>query len=95
MATKGKRHTHKYYKAKSNYQRIWACALPDCNHHMPPHYETLVHGKATICWKCDGPMVLDAEALAMDKPICPDCRGENDIAAYLSERGVINPISGR
>ena len=81
MATKSRRHTHKYCRRPVGYQKVWACALPDCNHHMPPHYAALIEGKASICWECEQPMLLDAINMEMDKPICPDCRGLREFNA--------------
>ena len=74
-----KRHIHKYYKADVLGEKLWACALPTCNHHMPPHYSSLISGKATICWECNDIMVLHAYALEMDKPICLVCRRRNSM----------------
>jgi hypothetical protein len=73
--TKAKRHVHKYYRARPNKYSdfLWACAIPDCTHHMPKHMEHLLHGKATICWGCGEQMILDERAYKMDKPICMDC----------------------
>jgi hypothetical protein len=69
-----KSHTHKYYKAQLPYGEVWACALPDCNHHMPQHYESLMNGKRSICWGCNEPMLLHAGNLDMKQPICDTCK---------------------
>jgi hypothetical protein len=71
---RSKRHIHKYYKAKVAGDLVWACALPDCNHHMPPHMTSLVEGKSSLCWECGGELVLDPEAYKMDRPTCISCR---------------------
>jgi hypothetical protein len=85
MATKAKRHTHKYHRVNAGYQMLWACALPDCNHHMPLHLTALVEGKASICWKCGEQMILDSDAMKLDKPICIDCRGINELNEFLNK----------
>jgi hypothetical protein len=73
MAVKSKRHIHKYHKVNAAFVKLWACALPDCNHHMPKHLEEFVLGKASICWNCDAQMVIDEESYKMDKPFCINC----------------------
>lgn len=83
MSVKGKRHIHKYYHADVLGGKIWACGLPLCNHHMPPHYDGLLPGKASICWKCGETMVLDSISMTMDKPICPDCRQMNEFNSKI------------
>ena len=92
MSVKGKRHIHKYYKARVLGEKLWACAIPTCSHHMPPHYNSLMPGKATICWKCDEAMILDPDALNMDKPMCMECRGlsSESLDEFLKEKGVTN-----
>lgn len=76
MSSKNKKHTHKYYKMKSNASTVgylWACALPNCSHHMPEHYVNGLLGKNTICWKCGENTTMDARTMEMDKPLCNDC----------------------
>ena len=73
MSTKAKRHTHKYYRAKLTFHTVWACALPDCSHHMPPHIADLVRGKSSLCWKCEKPLIMDGRAISMDNPLCESC----------------------
>jgi hypothetical protein len=58
-----------------NYQKVWACALPDCSHYMPKHLEQMMATKNTICWDCGEEFLLSPMSLMMDKPICLDCRG--------------------
>jgi hypothetical protein len=65
---------HKYHKVNTGFTTLWACAHPTCSHYMPKHIENMIQGKASICWECDGEMVLDTDALRMDKPICLNCR---------------------
>lgn len=73
MATKAKRHIHKYYKADLDFGEVWACALPDCSHYMPKHMAKLVNGKSSICWKCNEKMILDPNNMNIDKPVCYSC----------------------
>lgn len=73
MTTKAKRHTHKYYRAQLSIGRIWACALPDCNHFMPPHYTELIESKSSICWNCGESFEMDKDRMKMDKPQCHSC----------------------
>lgn len=80
MATKAKRHVHKYQRITFTFgSKVWACRLPDCNHYMPRHLEATVEGKATICWQCGNDFVLDRDAMLEDSPRCPKCRGIAEI----------------
>jgi len=74
MSTKAKRHIHKYRKINLAFQKVWACALPDCAHHMPKHMEEMVEGKFSLCWQCNEQMVLGPDNMKMDMPICLDCQ---------------------
>lgn len=74
MSTKAKRHIHKYQRIEIAASKVWACALPDCNHYMPKHMESMVEGKSSYCWECNEPMILDAEAMKDDRPRCHNCR---------------------
>lgn len=88
MATsKAKRHTHKYHKVKIASDKVWACALPHCNHHMPKHMENLVVGKATLCWNCDEEFTLNVANMRDDKPQCDDCRGVTDLNKVIESFG--------
>lgn len=72
MATK---HVHKYHHIDIGYgTKLWACALPTCNHHMPKHLENSVIGKFSICWNCSKNFILDTENMKDDKPICFECK---------------------
>lgn len=72
---RSKRHIHKYYKAPYGVGRfVWACALPDCLHHMPPHMEKMVNGKASICWECNNGMTMNPDNMKLTRPICESCR---------------------
>ena len=76
MATKSKRHIHKYYRAMLNGDMLWTCALPDCMHHMPKHYENAVLNKAFYCWECGEISQLRKEHLALDSIFFTDIEGE-------------------
>lgn len=82
MSTKAKRHTHKYHKVDLLGTKIWACALPDCNHHMPNHYSKLVEGKASLCWNCGEEMILDPTNMTQDRPICMNCANPRLVSGY-------------
>lgn len=73
MATKAKRHVHKYHRVDLGYSKVWACALPDCNHYMPKHMEATVEGKYSYCWSCGEKFLMSAETMQRDKPICLTC----------------------
>lgn len=73
MASKAKRHTHKYQKVQLGFGKVWACALPDCNHYMPSHMTIMVEGKNSLCWGCNESMILDITAMMIDRPICDNC----------------------
>lgn len=73
MATKSKRHVHKYHRIQLAGEMLWACALPTCNHHMPKHYENTIPGKASFCWQCGEQFILDLDNMKLDEPICFDC----------------------
>jgi hypothetical protein len=74
MATKAKRHIHKYEKVTLSFGQVWRCALPECSHYMGNHLAGLVEGKASFCWQCDNPMILDTENMKEDRPRCTNCR---------------------
>jgi hypothetical protein len=71
-----KRHVHKYYYGlEISGSKVWACALPDCNHFMPKHMEGLVMGRRSICWKCgEETVIIDNESRKELKPICDECK---------------------
>lgn len=71
---KAKRHVHKYHHVDMGYSKVWACALPDCNHYMPKHMENTVEGKFSFCWGCGEKFILDSDAMKSDKPHCIECR---------------------
>lgn len=83
-----KRHIHKYHKVRVNGIEVWACALPDCNHHMPKHYEDMIPGKSSICWSCGEQMILDSDNMRLEKPSCFSCLHPE----FSSEDGVFNKV---
>lgn len=99
MSTKSKRHIHKYYRVEVNGEKLWACGLPNCYHHMPRHYEGLLPGKFSICWKCGEVTTLDDRTLHMDKPLCEECDPnyapvDDNMVQMLKELGAINKVTG-
>lgn len=84
MATKAKRHIHKYARVPFTYgSKVWACRLPDCNHYMPKHLEATVEGKSSICWQCGNDFILDIESMDEDTPRCKKCRGIEEVAEQI------------
>jgi len=88
MSSKGRRHPHKYYRVKLPGQYpVWACALEDCSHHMPRHYESLLLHKSFECWNCGEQGKITQEHLDLNSkyfttlddvkfpshPICMSC----------------------
>lgn len=71
-----KNHTHKYQLRATSSQPVWACSLPDCNHYMPPHLNSLIEGRSSICWECDDKFILDIDAMKEVRPRCFQCRSE-------------------
>lgn len=69
-----KKHVHKYHRVMVNGVKVFACGEPDCNHHMPKHYEDMLKGKNTYCWKCGEVFKLDSISMGFDFPWCIDCR---------------------
>jgi len=74
MSRNSKRHVHKYYHADLIFGKLWACALENCSHHMPVHYEGLLNGKASICWSCSNSFKLNSENMKNDRPTCESCK---------------------
>ena len=86
------KHIHKYARVVMNGSLYWRCADPLCSHYMPKKQEALIEGRASICHECGGVMIMEGEALTMNKPICPDCQNKENTDAfdrYLTERGDI------
>jgi hypothetical protein len=71
--TRAKRHIHKYYRVTIAGVRVWKCFDPMCGHYMPKHQESLVEGKATICWSCGEQTTMTGLNMEMDRPLCDDC----------------------
>lgn len=69
-----KRHRHKYFQADMNGTKVWACALPDCNHYMPDHMRQLVNGKMSICWGCESEINLNPDNMKDIHPVCTNCK---------------------
>jgi hypothetical protein len=103
VASKNSKHTHKYYKAYSTDKRsfLWTC--PDCQHHMPKHYEHTLPGRLTQCWghdkDCEKSTVLDSRTLVMDKPLCTVCdpdyiapEVDSNVLDYLKDIGAIDKL---
>lgn len=76
-----KNHVHKYHYIpigrKPNQTFVYACALPDCTHHIPAHQQKLVIGKKSICWECEKQMIMSKDIFRRKtrKPRCWECRG--------------------
>jgi len=85
MATKAKRHIHKYHRVDLGGTEVWACALSDCNHFMPPHYTKLVEGKSSICWNCGESITLNKSNMIDDEPKCNDCRGIGAVSDFMND----------
>lgn len=85
MAVKAKRHTHKYHLVTTGMGKLWACALPDCNHYMPPYMQELLEGKGTICWKCNEMTTLNPVNMKTNKPLCTECMMEVTLSALTNE----------
>jgi len=86
MSTKAKRHTHKYHHVDLDFGKVWACALPNCNHYMPLHMNNLVPGKNSICWGCGESFILDSINMKNDKPVCNECKStsEPDLTDFIT-----------
>jgi len=84
--TGAKKHTHKYHKIDG----LWFCALPDCTHFMPRNMpQEAMLGKRSICWNCNGEMILDEDLLKEDKPNCAICSPNvAAIGEFLSQKGL-------
>jgi len=75
MIVRKANHVHKYVRkviGKNKAYRVFACALPDCNHYIA---EELVEGKNSICWRCGDVCVMrkDKNGNFLRKPHCKDC----------------------
>lgn len=91
--SKSKRHIHKYYRTDLQFTKVWRCALPDCNHYMPPHIAQLVEGRGSICWGCGEIFVLDGHNMKDDQPQCYDCKpietsNSEGLAELLKQKGL-------
>ena len=74
---------HKYERVdisrdKAKPYWVYKCRLPNC-----PHYivESLVWGRATICWRCDDEFIIDSPKLrGVKHPYCNDCKYKHHLA---------------
>lgn len=87
-----KKHTHKYHKVLVSGVKLFACGFPDCSHHMPKHYESLLIGKASYCWKCGNRMLLDKDNMRYDFPWCLECKFGDEQGSNLVDV-MINPAA--
>lgn len=90
-----KNHPHKYIRRDVGNGKVWACALPDCNHFMPPHLNSLLEGRSAICWGCEEKFTLDSTSLMEGMPRCDDCRGMTPMIEQIEqiESTVNEPVS--
>lgn len=87
MSNRAKRHAHKYHHVDTSFGRVWACALPDCNHYMPQHMKELMLGKNSLCWSCGEKFLLTPINMRNDQPVCSNCDETSDgISELLKER---------
>jgi hypothetical protein len=87
MATKARRHVHRYQRRLVAGIWVWGCALPQCSHYMPKHMESMVEGKASVCNTCDNTIMMTGEYLEMPVPKCTKCRAkeEADLARLFEQ----------
>lgn len=81
-------HVHKYYRTELGKTRVvrkdgkrylekkpgypvFKCALPGCPHFIA---RELAIGRKSVCWKCNGEMVLNMENTTLKKPTHKECR---------------------
>lgn len=74
MSKGSQKHVHKYMQTQLKHVKVWRCALPDCNHWMPPNLDNLLVGRSSICWGCAEKFTLDEIALMDEMPKCFGCR---------------------
>ena len=68
-------HVHKYLRVRSYRDRkyiTWRCVLPTCTHTIA---HAFISGKESVCWKCEGKMLMSGRALQRERPTCERCRG--------------------
>lgn len=82
-----KKHIHKYMRQALRHITVWRCALPQCSHFMPPHFNDLIIGRASICWSCGNTFTLDESAMADDMPTCINCRqsSNEEVNVYVRQ----------
>lgn len=82
-----KNHTHKYILRNIGKVdkpiKVYACAFPDCSHHMPFGSESLLIGKKTICHQCLKETIIIKPMIdrMIVKPRCHECRTGTPINA--------------
>lgn len=96
---KAKRHTHKYRLVPMNAsKKVWACALPDCNHYMPPNMERMIEGKASVCWDCGNETIMSVErmkfAIAENDGLmlCEQCINKRQGFAFTDDDESMNEV---
>jgi len=77
--SQAKRHAHRYRRTYTTFGRVWSCSLPDCNHYMPRHMESMLPGKNAQCNECENIYILTHEKMKSDEPICDECMVEREL----------------
>lgn len=78
LARKVKLHVHKYKKFKqykNGNAYIFRCMLPNCSHYIP---ESLLEGKASVCWGCGKEFILGPRAKYSVQPKCKACKRKSN-----------------
>lgn len=76
-------HVHKYKRVILSERTgavVFKCQIPGCKRFLA---RNLVIGEKSICWKCDGELVLTTENTSLAKPTHPECRGKRDAVAPI------------
>lgn len=83
------KHIHKYHLVAMKFRSLWCCGLPTCSHHMPPDLVETLPGKASICWECNEPFILDDVNMKDAQPRCANCNPTiKSMADALAKFGV-------
>lgn len=98
------KHIHKLRRHRhSTGSVIYFCVEPDCTYKVKP---ALSLGKRAICWRCEGPFIMNEYSIRLAKPHCSDChKPKNEIneepvavmtvpivATYPNKSGTITSI---
>lgn len=67
------KHIHKYYWRGLTYCLVWACGIDGCSHYYPPHQQSYVENKPSICWECGEVFILTRDLMGVSKPVCKRC----------------------